>query len=633
MNLPFLKPRFQHGEGFRRLILGIGCWAATSAILSGAWDPLPSVDFSKISPAQFSDEELDLVGPLANFKTVAESVVEDGPDRGFIDIKVWRDPSANKTFNARVMENVLSLIWFYTADRSWNPYYGNPALRSRIEASLDFIARLQAPDGSFTEKNATDPVLPATAFMTKFLGEGLELLCAAGAPAIDPSVLERARATQRKAVEATLTRDDFYRSGRFFTNQYGNIWPGGQAWFHLHPDEPVLKAKWEERFKDSLRDFQSSAGYFYERNGPDFGYTLHTHASNSRGVWLYLKGTPYAEEFLAGEARWYEFLAYNVVPQPGKDWYVVNRAIESRQKFPVLYRSPSSLTDELPALIPFTITKEERVAQVAAERARLAREWPGAEPLDINHRKSFTPYIFYGRRSANVYPSQKEYATAVAKLPHQARDLFNHVRADARRRVEFFYLRRPAYYATFANGVIAASGVQRYGLGLLWRPGTGVLLQSQSHAPGLAWGTYLSQAKLPLEAQTFSATVRVNGTELPRPFKTGDLPAGDISFDYQVGKSGTKKVTFQDREITVQIDSPDSYREIIPLTIDQGQTLEISEHSVTLKGAHGSPLRIEIEGNAAKPEITEAQSPLPGFKLAVIRIDGLGRLTYRMTMD
>ena len=99
----------------------------------------------------FRDDELDLPYYLANFHRVANSVALSGPRRGFIDMPVWRDLKDNQPYNARIMESILSLVYFYCTDRPWNIYRGDPALRRASEAALDFWTRSQRQDGRFSE--------------------------------------------------------------------------------------------------------------------------------------------------------------------------------------------------------------------------------------------------------------------------------------------------------------------------------------------------------------------------------------------------------------------------------------------------------------------------------------------------
>src|SRR5258705_9040099 len=123
------------------LALGIPC---------SAQGPVRPADLSKLSPSAFRDDELDLPYYLANFSRLANSVALSGPRRGFIDIPVWRDLKDNQPYNARIMESILSLAYFYTLDRPLNPYRGDLALRARLEAALDFWSNSQNSDGRFS---------------------------------------------------------------------------------------------------------------------------------------------------------------------------------------------------------------------------------------------------------------------------------------------------------------------------------------------------------------------------------------------------------------------------------------------------------------------------------------------------
>src|ERR1039458_10244362 len=50
----------------------------------------PPIDASKIRPAAFADTDLDMPYALSHIAQMANSVVLDGPDRGFISLSVWR---------------------------------------------------------------------------------------------------------------------------------------------------------------------------------------------------------------------------------------------------------------------------------------------------------------------------------------------------------------------------------------------------------------------------------------------------------------------------------------------------------------------------------------------------------------
>jgi len=117
-------------------------------------DNLPKVkeaNLSQIDPASFAEEEWFIPYYLKHFAAVANSVVATGENRGYFSLSVWRGSHNHHTYNARIMEGILSLVWFYCTDRPWNIYYSDPALKKRIEASLQFWCKIQNTDGRFSE--------------------------------------------------------------------------------------------------------------------------------------------------------------------------------------------------------------------------------------------------------------------------------------------------------------------------------------------------------------------------------------------------------------------------------------------------------------------------------------------------
>ena len=63
-------------------------------------------------------------------------------------------------------------------------------------------------------------------------------------------------------------------------------------------------------------------------------------------------------------------------------------------------------------------------------------------------------------------------------------------RVDDLTHFEVTFIRRPTYYAAFSAGEQEREQ-QRFGLGLLWNPVTGTVLQSQSRAQDAAWRTVM----------------------------------------------------------------------------------------------------------------------------------------------
>ena len=88
---------------------------ASSALADAPLPEVQPVDLAKWHPADFSDEDLDLPYYFFHLHTLANAVESDGPDRGFLHINVWR--RSDTPPNSRIMENILSLAWFYCADR------------------------------------------------------------------------------------------------------------------------------------------------------------------------------------------------------------------------------------------------------------------------------------------------------------------------------------------------------------------------------------------------------------------------------------------------------------------------------------------------------------------------------------
>jgi hypothetical protein len=165
---------------------------------SSELNQVKSVDLTQVDPILFSKEEWFIPYYLFHFSRVANSLIDSGTNKGYIDIAVWRTPDVNKPYNARIMENILNLVWFYTTDRAWNPYYNDPALQTQIEATLTFWCNIQNKDGRFSEYAPERWSLAPTAFATKFVGRALNLL--EDGPSIDKDLLDRANECLRKAL-------------------------------------------------------------------------------------------------------------------------------------------------------------------------------------------------------------------------------------------------------------------------------------------------------------------------------------------------------------------------------------------------------------------------------------------------
>jgi hypothetical protein len=570
------------------------CVAIVTAA-QGSFRSLPPFNPQTVKPGMFADDELDLPYYVAHFARLANAVVEEGPDRGFIRIAVWRNEKDNQPYNARIMENILSLAYFYTVNRPWNPYYGAPGLRDRLEATLDFWVRIQSPEGAFSEYKPQGWNLAATAFATKFMGQTLRLL--EKGPPLDPELMKRVRSAQRKAIHFVLTDPAFLEHGRNYSNQFTNVWPGALAWLSQHKDAEI-ESLLQKRIAKSATEFQSPAGYFYEAGGPDWAYNFGTHHSNLLGAWFYANGTPLGKHILEEERRFFEWVSYNVAPDG--DYWVLNRGVETRRLMPVVgfsYRFP--LAEHVPEARAFVPTREDVERRTAEKRRRFVETWPKVDPLPVGKFSAYSPYVFLHREQPQYAPSSEEKKAAAALMPVNARREFIHQRMDKRHPIVFTYVRRPGYYVAFNSGK-QITRQQRLGLGLLWTPDGGVILQSQTNRSNEAWGTRGAGKAQVYEAGDVHATF---STGTPEP-GARDLESQTLTVEYHLGESGWKRVVFERDRIRVLIEHPGEFIEQIP--------------------ALGSGPRLE----PASWSLEDTEIEVAGKRLRVLRLAGRDRLEY-----
>ena len=619
-------------------MLRIACRTAIVIILSltvfiqavqSQWTEVPAIDLSTLKPSDFADDELDIPFYLQHFHTFANSVVETGSNKGFINIVVWRTPDVNKPYNARIMENILSLTYFYCTNRPWNIYYASPVLRPRLEAALSFWCSIQNEDGRFSEYGPQKWNLPATAFSTKFMGETLRLL--KSGPPIDSVILKNAIAADRKAIMAVLTMEELYEHGKDYSNQYTNVWAGALAYLSLYPDAEI-SSRLVERIKQSANDFQSPAGFFYEAGGTDFGYNFNTHHSNLWMAYHYSRGTPLASAFSEEEKRYYSWISYNAVPEQGTVYYTINRAIEMRQKATTTssYFILSPLGEAVAGVRAFNMSTAEKEKSIAAARKNLERDWPKVPPLTLGVFSVFSPYAFLHRSHYKWYPSPQQKEAAVNNLPYIKSDRFIHQKMDSRHPTVFTYVRQPGYYACFNSGPLLKPQ-QRYGIGLLWHPKAGSFLQSQTDTYDAAWGTKPEGGKL-YEADTLNAVFLINNKLVTPTPGNHDLKAGTLSVSYKLGTTGKKSIIFRDKNIEVSIQHPGHFTEYIPLLLNSTDSASIvSPGKVQLK-KQGGTINILYDGTA-KAVLKETNLKSGQQRVMVLYIESSEKLGYSFTMD
>ncbi|MCH8524000.1 MAG: T9SS type A sorting domain-containing protein [Balneolales bacterium] len=625
-----------------------------NTILTG-WNPLPSVNISGISPEVIGDWLVDRPasqGPdhdinyyIAHFHRVANAVRTSDPNKGFIDISVWRHAADNEPYNARIMESITTLAWFYTQEQDWNPYYGDEDLRKILEAALSFWVSIQNADGRFSEYGENRWNLAATAFATKFMGQTLEFL--AEGPPIDETIHQQVREANRKALMVVFTDDTLYSHGIRFSNQYGNAFTGALAHLSLNPDDSELREAFETRLETSLNDFQSPAGYFYEHFGPDWSYAFGTHHSNVLMAWHYARHNPelaahYAEE----HAKFIDWLSYNAVLQPDGINFVLHSSIQSRQSRNTLARLESPLSEVVPLARAFNTTQEEAEQRLASVRQRITSGWTNIPSLQVGNFSGYSAYAFLHRDHYRWNPTEAQRQQAVESLPYLASDNFIHQRVDDLTYFETTFVRKKDYYAAFSAGEPQREQ-QRYGLGLLWSPVAGALLQSQSRSNDAAWGTQTISGRIvtPWEAMPLEAVYTLDGVTIEPEAGVGDLDGQLLEISYSLGSTGifsgigTKKLTFEQEDIKVEIIHESPFKEILPLVVNSALELRIDEARGIIQvfqlGRFGyEKLRIEIENPQTVTSIESLNLRSIGAGLSVIpvHITASGSLTYTVNV-
>ena len=594
---------------------------------------VPPADLSALSPDDFADDELDLPYYLAHFHRIANSVRMSGPQRGFIDIAVWRNPANQAPHNARVMENILALAFFYSTDRPWNPYYADPAVRDRLEAALTFWTEIQNQEGEFTSQNARDWGIAPTSFAAKFFGEVLRLLDSG--PPIDAALHERVIETHRRSVMAVLRSEDMYEHGKDWANHYTNVWGGALAYLDLYPD-PEMERLLRERFLSGMEDFQSPAGYFYEHRGPDFGFDIETEHSNHRMAWQYVRGTELEAAFLESVARWYDWLAYNAVLEPNGSGFALNHAIETRLTLPS-YREDRATTygetcapmaEEIPRARAFCESREDRRTRVARERRNLERIWPNLPPLRPGTGDAYSPYAFLHRSHASWHPTAAQKREARRQLPYIESERFTHQRVDDRFPFVATFVRRSPYYAAFASGE-PFTPQQRYGLGLVWTPGYGAFFQSHSGSAEGAWGTRARGRDNVYETEVINPRYRIEGRSASVEAGARNLPPGTISLTYPLGNRGEKTITFHEDEIVVSVLHAGRFTEHVPLLVENIDDIVVREQEIRLRDAEG----ISIVFDNAAATVVESGVRVGPKRSATVMLRASGSLTYRIRFD
>jgi hypothetical protein len=132
-----------------------------------------------------------------------------------------------------------------------------------------------------------------------------------------------------KTIRLVVTDPALFKYGTFVSNQYTNLFASVPAYLEMYPNDEI-ETLLRQRFHEGMRVHQSPAGHFYEEDGPDFGYDIGTHMGNLNMSWHYLHGSDLGELLVEQTRKWFEWLAYNAVPEKNWSAWILNAAIATR---------------------------------------------------------------------------------------------------------------------------------------------------------------------------------------------------------------------------------------------------------------------------------------------------------------
>lgn len=553
-----------------------------------------NVQAGTISPADLSPQEqniADYVGTVSRLANLVED--EDLATYGFITGSMWRVPK-NEPYNARVQENAMTMAWFYSKPRPWNPYFGDRPLRHRMEAALAYLITLQKEDGHFPEfppdvQQTGNHKRAPTSFILFYIAHILQVL--EEGPGINEDLrAELVNAAERAAGWFLNETTDVWTTGRWVSNQL----PPGLLGIHMLRAEfsEDFRALWDQRLTYTRDHAQSPGGFFYESHhvGHNYSFSVMT-----RDMALFYEATGDAR-VLEMQEKYLEWLGYNFLPEPDGIGFFINSAIDARHTgfnhiAPRDVGANNLWSASLPAAAAFGRSREE----VESERsAFLESDWNGTSFLT----RWVTPAVMVDIEYPEHYVTAEEREAAIAALPPVREERFTEFRRDSYR--EFLFTRRPGYYVA-ANLGNRNTPHQRMGLSLFWHPRLGSLVQSQD-VDNVSWSAIHS-------GDLASAEIDADGN-LPARYWRGNeeidpatlSPLDDFSFTY-IGTGGSKRVSFFDDRVERTVQIAGQFREQVPLIIRPTDHLSwIGSDDAIAPGqstrtASATGLRLEREGH------------------------------------
>jgi autotransporter-associated beta strand protein len=606
--------------------------------LGAQWTAVPDADFSKLQLSQFDDRELEVPYFLYHFARVANAVVETGANRGFLDLKVNRQIEDNQVYNARIMEMQLPLAYFYTANRPWNVYYGHAAVRVRLEAMLLRWCQIQNQpgttdgdfDGLYAEYSASNWSLAPTGFGVMHAAQALDLLVDSGL-AFDATVLENSRVALRRAIMAIFTRADMRAAARQYSNQFNGAFHAALIYLENWPDSQ-LDAAFVQAVRDAAAQDQSPAGFYYEKSGPDIGYSS-VHETNLR---IMLPRLRQREDLLStmisSDRRWNAWLAASLLPQPASSLplYLTNSGINTRTTHAYQFAEDGPLREWLGSARPFARSSNEYAAYLSTRRAQVQAQFGKWGALVVPRSSSYQPaFVFAAVENLDSWhPTAAQRAGEFNQLPSLASDRFNRIFHDGPT-LTMMTARRPSYYGIFNSGAVRTSG-QNFGLGLLWNERFGTALQAVSLS-NWTCGTRRSGGDGSLyENANLAVTRNVSDTPLNPVNGITTLENGRVTQTYPLSTFGSKTVSFDESHVEVMIAHSGGFNELLPLVHPANASIVQQVDRVVVNHPNGASFTILLTAGSPTITIGAASSLSSGLVRRLVTLEGKDSLHYQL---
>ena len=578
--LPPLSRRALLGIGAAGLVGGAAALIAAPAAATSEGTVLPLVDpLPDGAPDRtlFAPHEQVFASYLLILAPLANSVRDVDPNYGWMEDGWWRTP--NDPINSRIMEHVVTLAWFATHERPWNPYYLDGNLIARLNAALGYYLSLQGPRGAWPVTYETES-LATTGF-------GLVALSHTHRHLASLDLLPERRTEMAAAMRAAAAwlMDTSYSPWnlpiRVHNQLAGGLAGVGHAATAL--DDPEIAADLADRVGFFIDNSQAPAGYFHEPLGFDFGYN-HTVALPDLGD-LYTQTAD--ARIVEHVSRWADFAQHVLLPEPTTSGFTIVSQACLRNAVNVHVVRPEDDLDRAALArvfveqVPILAALQSPAEDKAAARAAWAAD---PEPVAPREKQDTSPRLFDHVPKAPDNLTAAERDAVLASWRPVAETAFTEHREGTIDQ-QLLFVRRPGYYLSTLLGVRGGDRA-RSGTGLLWHPRAGSLIASFNGLADDHWGT-VTDSGVDVALTDLTATFHdgVDGTA-PQ-IDSADLASHTGVFTGRyLGASGavSTEVLHLPDGVVRTVEAGETAVEMIPLFVREGDTYAFSDGTTGARG-------------------------------------------------